>query len=59
MGWRQAEVRAVSKVTEVGSPGRRREVASWAASKFSGCMRIKDMAVLDQSVFTKVGRELS
>lgn len=50
---------AVSKVTDDGSPGVRSAMAMAAAAESSGCMRINDMPSLDQSVLTKVGRELS
>ena len=58
-GWRRADVRVESKVTEEGLPGWRRAVAAIAASESSGCMSMNDMADLDQSVLMKSGRVLS
>ena len=52
-------MRAVSKVTDDGSPWEKRAVAARAASESSGCIRMRDMPSLDQSVLRKVGRELS
>ena len=59
MGCRRAEDRTVSNVTEAGSPWRRSSVAALPASESSGCMMMKDIPVLDQSVLINVGRELS
>ena len=59
IGCKRAEVRALSKVTEEGSPEVSKEIAISAASESSGCMRMSDMPVLDQSVLRNVGRELS
>ena len=58
MGWRQAEVRVLLNETEEGSRAESWEMAEEAAAESLGCMRMKDLAVLDQSVLTKVGREL-
>eukprot|EP00977_Amphora_coffeiformis_P021363 scaffold9242_cov113-Amphora_coffeaeformis.AAC.1 len=55
MGCRRAEARALSKVTEAGSAAERREMAWVAAAESSGCMRMRDMPVLDQSVLRKEG----
>ena len=52
-------MRVESKVTDAGSPGWRRAVAAAAAAEFSGCIRMKDMADLDQSVLMNNGRVLS
>ena len=52
-------MRAVSNVTEAGLLWWSSCVARSAAAESSGCMRMKDMPDLDQSVFRKVGRELS
>ena len=49
----------MSNVTEAGSPWRRSSVAALPASESSGCMMMKDIPVLDQSVLINVGRELS
>ena len=59
MGCKRADVKAVSNVTEVGSPSESKEMAWAAASESSGCIRMNDIPVFDQSVVIKVGRVLS
>ena len=44
---------------ESGWPGCSSRDAMSAAAESSGCMRMKDMASLDQSDLMKVGKELS
>ena len=48
-----------SNCTVDGSEGLIVESNRRAASESSGCIRMKDIPVLDQSVFKKVGRLLS
>ena len=59
MGCRRAATSVMSNVTEPGSDVLRSFMAASAASESSGCIRMKDMPVFDQSVLRKVGSELS